>query len=94
MCLATRSGPAYKSYPMGREAVLFPVTWNTGDWPILQPVRGKMSGWQLPPPTRDLPGDGPFNTDPDVYDFVNGTAIPRNLAYWRVPREGAFTVTE
>jgi beta-xylosidase len=94
MCLATRSGPAYKSYPMGRETVLFPVTWNTGDWPILQPVRGRMSGWPLPEPSRDLPGDGPFNSDPDVYDFPLGEPIPRNLVYWRVPRDGAFTVTE
>lgn len=94
MALATRSGPAYKSYPMGRETVLFPVTWNTGDWPILQPVRGKMNGWQLPAPNRNLPGDGPFNSDPDVYDFPKGQAIPRNLVYWRVPRDGAFTVTD
>ena len=93
MALATRSGPAYKSYPMGRETVLFPVTWKTGDWPILQPVRGKMSGWPLPAPNRTLPGDGPFNTDPDEYDFPVGEPIPRNLVYWRVPRDGAFTVT-
>jgi beta-xylosidase len=98
--LATRSGPEYKSYPMGRETVLFPVTWPEpgSDWPILQPVRGKMSGWPLPAPTRDVPGDGPFNSDPDVYDFKGkgpgGGAIPRNLVYWRVPREGAFTATE
>jgi len=94
MALATRSGPAYKSYPMGRETVLFPVTWNTGEWPILQPVRGKMSGWPLPAQRRDLPGDGPFNSDPDVYDFPVGEPIPRNLVYWRVPRDGAFTITE
>jgi len=94
MCLATRSGPAFKSYPMGRETVLFPVTWNTGEWPILQPVRGTMSGWPLPASSRDLPGDGPFNSDPDVYDFAAGKPIPRNLVYWRVPREGAFTTTD
>ncbi len=79
MCLATRSGPAYKSYPMGREAVLFPVTWDKGGWPILQPVRGRMSGWPLPAPSRNVPGDGPFVSDPDVYDFPVGQPIPRNL---------------
>jgi beta-xylosidase len=94
MCLATRSGPAFKSYPMGRETVLFPVTWKTGDWPILEPVRGKMSGWQLPASNRNLPGDGPFNQDPDVYDFPVGKPLPRNLVYWRIPRPGAFNVTE
>ena len=93
MCLSDRAGSAFKSYPMGRESVLFPVTWNTGEWPILEPVKGKMSGWPLPVPTRDLPGDGPFNSDPDVYDFVVGKKIPRNLIYWRVPRDRVITVT-
>jgi beta-xylosidase len=94
MALATRSGRNGSSYPMGRESVLFPVTWNTGEWPILQPVRGKMSGWKLPAWSRDIPGDGPFNSDPDVYNFTKGTTIPRNMVHWRVPREGTFTITE
>ncbi|KAI1416138.1 glycoside hydrolase family 43 protein [Hypoxylon sp. FL1857] len=93
VCLATRSGPEFEIYPMGRETVLFPVTWDQGEWPVLQPVRGKMSGWKLPPANRDVPGDGPFNSDPDVYDFRAGTHIPRNLVHWRVPRTGAFSVT-
>jgi len=82
--------------PVGRETVLYPVTWNANEWPILQPVRGKMSGWALPPPSRDLPGTGPFNSDPDVYDFDNkkGSSMPRNLVHWRVPRKGTFTTTE
>ncbi|KAH7123661.1 glycosyl hydrolase [Dendryphion nanum] len=94
MALATRSGPAYKSYPMGRETVLFPASWPKGDWPILQPVRGKMSGWPLPAQSRDIPGDGPFNEDPDKYDFPVGKPIPRNLVYWRIPQNGTFSVTE
>lgn len=76
---------------MDRESVLFPATWNK--WPILEHVQGQMSGWELPPPNRDLPGDGPFNLDPDVYDFENGTTLPKNLVYWRVPWEGAFSTT-
>lgn len=94
MALATRSGRNGPSYPMGRETVLFPVTWNTGEWPIMQPVRGKMNGWKLPAASRDIPGDGPFNSDPDVYDFTKGSTIPRNLVYWRVPRDDAFSTTE
>ncbi|KAF1996555.1 glycoside hydrolase family 43 protein [Amniculicola lignicola CBS 123094] len=94
MALATRVGRNPNSYPMGRESVLFPVTWNTGEWPVMQPVRGKMNGWALPVLNRDLPGDGPFNSDPDKYDFAEGKPIPRNLVYWRVPREGAFAVTD
>jgi beta-xylosidase len=93
--LATRWGPPNSSYfPMGRETVLFPVTWNTGEWPIMQPVRGVMNGWQLPTPSRDIPGTGPFNSDPDVYDFPAGSVIPRNLVHWRVPRPGLFSTTE
>jgi hypothetical protein len=81
---------------VGRETVLYPVTWNANEWPILQPVRGNMIGWALPPASRDVPGTGPFNSDPDVYDFDNkkGSSIPRNLVHWRVPRKGAFTITE
>ncbi|KAK9422274.1 putative Glycoside hydrolase family 43 protein [Seiridium unicorne] len=94
VALSTRSGPEWEVYPMGRETVLYPVTWEEGEWPVLQPVQGIMSGWPLPPTTRDVPGDGPWNSDPDVYDFTAGTSIPRNLVYWRVPREGAFTVTD
>lgn len=95
MALATRSGSEYKVYPMGRETVLFPVTWRTGEWPILQPVRGKMSGWQLPATSRDIPGNGPWNSDPDVYDFPMGSPIPANLVYWRVPRSSDdFRVTD
>ncbi|CAJ2503152.1 Uu.00g105460.m01.CDS01 [Anthostomella pinea] len=94
MCLATRSGPEFEIYPMGREASLFPVTWEDGEWPVLQPVRGNMSGWAMPETDRDIPGDGPFNSDDDVYDFAIGTPIPRNLVYWRVPRDGTFSITD
>ncbi|CAG8957584.1 hypothetical protein HYFRA_00010450 [Hymenoscyphus fraxineus] len=94
ICLTTRSGPEWVIYPMGREAALFPVTWNEGEYPIMEPVRGTMSGWPMPPPTRDLPGTGPFNSDPDVYDFPVGQPLPRNLVHHRVPKEGMFSVTE
>lgn len=95
MCLATRGGPDWKTYPMGREAVLFPVTWEKDQWPVLQPVRGRMTGWELPPPSRNISrGDGPWSRDPDVYNFTTaGETIPRNLMYWHVPRTGAITTT-
>ncbi|KAI0108220.1 glycoside hydrolase family 43 protein [Daldinia grandis] len=93
MALATRSGPQFEIYPMGREAVLSPVTWEEGEWPVLQPVRGRMNGWALPPANRDMPSAGPFNSDPDTYDFEEGTSIPRSLVHWRAPRDGAFSVT-
>ncbi|KAI1822109.1 glycoside hydrolase family 43 protein [Xylaria intraflava] len=94
LCLTTRSGPDWKIYPMGRESALFAGTWEEGEWPVLEPVQGTMSGWALPTPNKDLPGDGPFNSDDDIYDFSKGSKLPRNLVYWRVPREGAFTTTD
>lgn len=94
MCLATRSGPEYSVYPMGREAVLFSATWEEGEWPVLDPVRGEMSGWPLPAEDRDLPGDGPFNSDPDEFDFSDGSSMPRHFVYWRVPRDDTFSFTE
>ncbi|KAJ5692280.1 glycoside hydrolase family 43 protein [Penicillium macrosclerotiorum] len=93
VCLATRGGPAWRVYPMGRETVLFPVTWKKDEWPVLETVRGQMTGWPLPSPTRNIPGKGPFNSDPDVYDFEFGTDIPRNLVHFRVPQNGDFSVT-
>ncbi len=91
--LATRSGPAWKNYPMGRETVLFPVTWHTGEWPVLQAVRGQMSGWPLPPQTREIPGSGPFVQDPDIIDFPPGSAIPPHFLHWRFPPKDAFAVS-
>lgn len=95
VALATRSGPEWLNYPMGRETVLFPATWEEGDWPVLEPVRGRMSGWPLPPSQRrDDAGDaGTFADDPDVVDFAPGETIPKNFLYWRFPQDGAYTVS-
>tara|TARA_R110002003_G_scaffold140_13_gene12828 strand:- start:7378 stop:9108 length:1731 start_codon:yes stop_codon:yes gene_type:complete len=95
MCLATRSGPEFEVYPMGREAVLFPRHWEEGEWPVLQTVEGKMSGWpSMPAINRDVAGSGRWNSDPDVYDFKMNSTIPNNLVHWRVPAEGAFQITK
>ncbi|KAL5049708.1 hypothetical protein BDW71DRAFT_195218 [Aspergillus fruticulosus] len=93
VALATRSGPAWRVYPMGRETVLFPVTWKEGEWPILEPVRGRMAGWELPLPSSQIPGDGPYVDAPDRIDFAPGTSIPRHFLFWRFPRSDAFTVS-
>ncbi|GME23009.1 Glycoside hydrolase family 43 [Neofusicoccum parvum] len=92
VALSTRSGPAWRNYPMGRETVLLAATWDEGAWPVLQPVRGRMDGWPLPPLTRDLPGTGPFADDPDEVDFAPGEPLPRNFLWWRFPTDGAYTV--
>ena len=93
LALATRSGSKYLHYPMGREAVMFPVTWEEGGWPVASPVRGTMSSWTRPAETLDVPGDGPFNDAPDEYDFTADTPLPKHFVHWRVPREGTFSTT-
>ncbi|KAF2182261.1 glycoside hydrolase family 43 protein [Zopfia rhizophila CBS 207.26] len=92
VALATRSGPAWEIYPMGRETVLVPVKWEEGEWPILDPVRGRMSG-SLPPTNKDVPGDGPFVDDLDVLNFPPGSAIPRHFVFWRPPKTSLFAVS-
>lgn len=78
---------------MGREAVLSPVTWDEGEWPVFTPVRGVMSGWELPTTDLDVPGYGPFNGDPDVVDFAAGTAIPTHFYFNRYPNVDDFAVS-
>ncbi|OBT96091.1 hypothetical protein VE01_06783 [Pseudogymnoascus verrucosus] len=55
--LATRSGSGFEVSLMGRETVMFPVSWLEGGWPVADPVRGEMSWWNLPlsasPPRHD-----------------------------------------
>ncbi|KAK4500174.1 hypothetical protein PRZ48_008360 [Zasmidium cellare] len=54
VALTTRSGPEYEVFPMGREAALFPVTWDEGKWPFATQVEGVMSGWPLPQHDRSV----------------------------------------
>lgn len=79
--------------PMGREAVLAPVTWSKGDWPVFTQIRGTMTGWALPPPTHHIPGSGPFNGDPDNIDFSPNSAIPSHFLFNRYPSNSAFLVS-
>lgn len=92
IALATRSGPAWEIYPMGRETVLVPTTWEEGGWPVIDAVMGNMSG-PLPPVNTDLPVDGPFWSDPDVVDFAPGSGIPSNFLFWQPPKEDLFAVS-
>ncbi|KAF3020081.1 hypothetical protein E8E14_002514 [Neopestalotiopsis sp. 37M] len=85
MCLSTRSGPDYEVYPMGREAALFAVSWDVGSWPVLEPVRGTMSGWELPVAPSNVTVRGVLNSAPDVYDFNTSSDSPLNFVYPRLP---------
>jgi beta-xylosidase len=93
IALATCSSPAWENYPMGRETVMYPVTWAKGQWPVLEPVRGKMSGWALPRVDRHIKGDGAFNSEPDRYDFAPGSSIPLHFVHWRFPSTGSYTIS-
>lgn len=89
VALATRCGPEYEIYPMGRESVLYPVTWDEGAWPVFQPVRGEMSGWPLPAADLSPPGSGPIAGAAELLDFAPGSTLPRNLVTWRAQNETA-----
>ncbi|TDZ27821.1 Non-reducing end alpha-L-arabinofuranosidase BoGH43A [Colletotrichum spinosum] len=92
VALATRSGPAWEIYPMGRETVLFAVTWEEGQWPILDMVRGTMTG-PLPKTNKDIPGNGHWIDEPDVVDFEPGSALPRHFFFWRPPKTSLFAIS-
>ncbi|KAK2747654.1 hypothetical protein FQN55_004824 [Onygenales sp. PD_40] len=92
VALSTRSGPEYLVYPMGRETVMVPVTWEDGGWPVFEPVRGEMRG-PLPREDRHFakPQDCPSEAKPVT--FEPGSQLPDNFVYWRTPRD-SYTVSE
>ena len=77
VALATRSGPAWKVYPMCRETVIFPVKLEKNKWPRLDMVRGKMFG-SLPPTNKKVPGTGAWIDAPDKEDFTIRSSLPQH----------------
>ncbi|ETS74063.1 hypothetical protein PFICI_13929 [Pestalotiopsis fici W106-1] len=47
VALAMRADLVNLAVPMGRETVLYPVSWSAEGWPVATQVRGVMSGWPL-----------------------------------------------
>ncbi|KAH8592148.1 glycosyl hydrolase [Bisporella sp. PMI_857] len=93
VALSTRSGPEWEVYPMGRETILTPAKWEKGEWPILDPVHGKMSG-PLPPKNKNVPGKGPWQGDPDVVNFEPSSELPKHFFFWRPqPQPELFTIS-
>ncbi|KAL3441439.1 glycosyl hydrolase [Aspergillus insuetus] len=84
LALSTRSGPEWSVYPMGRESVLFPARWDKDEWPVLEPVRGRMRG-PLPPRDKTIPGSGNWVDAGERLEFPPGSELPRNLVHWRAP---------
>lgn len=91
--LSTRSGPEWTTFPMGRETVLFPVTWKTGDWPVCSQVQGVMNGWPLPRENKDVGGSGPFIDAPDYITFPHGSKLPAHFVHWRDPIDSSYTIS-
>ncbi|KAL5362574.1 glycosyl hydrolase [Aspergillus floccosus] len=92
--LSTRSGPDFKNYPMGRETVLTPVTWDSGEWPIFQAVSGTESGWGQPPrPVLVSQGEGPYIRTADDLTFPPNSALPLHLIHWRLPTSDTYRVS-
>lgn len=56
-------------------------------------VRGVMSGWPLPPWSRQVAGIGPFVQDSDTIDFEPGSSIPSHFLFWRFPDYNNFAVS-
>lgn len=93
VALATRSGPLWEVYPMGRETVLFPVQWeDEGEWPVIPQIKGEMSGPLLRVDER-VPGDGPWAGEGKELDFAPGSRLPRDIFSWRPPQENHVTVS-
>ncbi|KAK7917396.1 xylosidase : arabinofuranosidase [Apiospora marii] len=98
IALSTRGGPELYNdliFPMGRETVLYPVSWPAGEWPVAEQVRGTMSG-PLPTAVGAVSeGDGPVVGEADAVDFAPGTAIPHHWIYWRAPFDAnTFAISE
>lgn len=92
VALATRSGPDHQYYPMGRETVLYPVTWND-EWPILDPVYGHMEGWQNPRAIQQSSSSHTSIQDIDSVDFEPGSSIPRHWIFWRFPDPSSYIIS-
>ncbi|KAF8996040.1 beta-xylosidase [Cyathus striatus] len=93
VALSTRSGPQFLNYPMGRETIMTPVTWEKGEWPVFEPVSGTMNGWKLPSKELVKDGAGPYITDPDHLTFPPGSSIPLHLIHWRLPTPDTYLVS-
>lgn len=104
IALAVRVGYSYNFdpynsiFPMGREAVLTPVTWPEGGWPRYKNISGTMTGtFTLPmdpgPQTVPSRGEGGLSDADDAIDFPPNTTLPPHLFHWRLPVAKTYAVS-
>lgn len=79
--------------PMGRETVLYPITWTSEGWPVASQVRGVMSGWLLPAPVPSPSTNKAPVSAPDIVDFLPGSAIPAHFIHQRFPDNDSYVVS-
>ncbi|TRX92123.1 hypothetical protein FHL15_006990 [Xylaria flabelliformis] len=89
----TEYWPEYLNFPMGRETIMVPVTWETGEFPLWSPVRGVVSGWPMPKTNKRIPGLGPFTTDGDIINFQSGSTLPAHFTFWRYPLASSYIIS-
>lgn len=93
VALAMRADLVNSAVPMGRETVLYPITWTSEGWPVASQVRGIMSGWLLPEPVAStLLNIAPVSA-PDIVDFSSGSAIPAHFIHQRFPDDDAYAIS-
>ncbi|KAF8321561.1 arabinofuranosidase [Clavulina sp. PMI_390] len=90
VALATRSGPEYKYYPMGRETTLTPAQWLNGSFPTAKNVSLYEDG-TLPPVDLSVPGDGYWVASPiEALTFPAGSSLPNHFIHQRWPDPSAY----
>lgn len=93
VALAMRADLVNSAVPMGRETVLYPITWTSEGWPVASQVRGIMSGWSLPAPIASpVPDSAPVSAH-DIVEFASGSAIPAHFLYQRFPDNDSYVVS-
>lgn len=93
VALAMRADLVNSAVPMGRETVLYPVTWTNESWPLTSQVRGVMSGWSLPAPSvTQSPHLAPVSA-PDIVNFPPGSALPAHFMHQRFPDNESYVVS-
>ncbi|KAF2755191.1 glycoside hydrolase family 43 protein [Pseudovirgaria hyperparasitica] len=93
VALSTRSGPKYENYPMGRETIMVPVTWDEGKFPVFSNATGAIETRVLPTKDVEIKGTGPLCDASDRINFTAGSVLPVHFLHWRFPEPSAYVIS-